>query len=273
MSIKRKLGLGMASAALGLSLVGGGTFAYFSDEATIHNSIAAGTLSFDVTNNSGSHPINFDLTNFRPGDKIKRSFKLNNTGSLAIEKTFMEFTNANVTLNGAKVNDTLRDEFLKTLTVSYFYQLNENSEWKPIMIENTSKDGEITLEDALANEFGEKIVNGFLDSKTGKINLTPKGIDAGKNGSFMMEIHFPETEVAQNQFQGLQATFDFHLDARQVMGTKQHPQAWGPNGYITGNEGQGTNNPSGVGAQDGVYKVDGSKTITDPVTRPTGFER
>ena len=31
MSIKKKLGLGVASAALGLSLIGSGTYAYFSD--------------------------------------------------------------------------------------------------------------------------------------------------------------------------------------------------------------------------------------------------
>ena len=33
MGIKQKLGLGVASAALGVALVGGGTYAYFSDTA------------------------------------------------------------------------------------------------------------------------------------------------------------------------------------------------------------------------------------------------
>ncbi|PRX64062.1 putative ribosomally synthesized peptide with SipW-like signal peptide [Bacillus sp. V-88] len=45
MSIKQKLGLGVASAALGLALVGGGTYAYFSDSVTTNNTFAAGTKS------------------------------------------------------------------------------------------------------------------------------------------------------------------------------------------------------------------------------------
>ncbi|MCU5397508.1 CalY family protein, partial [Bacillus toyonensis] len=32
MSLKKKLGVGVVSAALGLSLIGGGTYAYFSDQ-------------------------------------------------------------------------------------------------------------------------------------------------------------------------------------------------------------------------------------------------
>ena len=39
MGIKKKLGLGVASAALGLSLIGGGTFAYFNDIATASQSV------------------------------------------------------------------------------------------------------------------------------------------------------------------------------------------------------------------------------------------
>ncbi|WP_222119322.1 TasA family protein, partial [Bacillus thuringiensis] len=32
MSMKKKLGMGVITAALGLSLIGGGTYAYFSDK-------------------------------------------------------------------------------------------------------------------------------------------------------------------------------------------------------------------------------------------------
>ena len=48
MGIKKKLGLGVASAALGLSLIGGGTWAAFNDAATINNHFAAGTLDLEV---------------------------------------------------------------------------------------------------------------------------------------------------------------------------------------------------------------------------------
>ncbi|PHD39103.1 cell division protein FtsN, partial [Bacillus toyonensis] len=44
MSLKKKLGVGVVSAALGLSLIGGGTYAYFSDQVVTNNSFAVGTL-------------------------------------------------------------------------------------------------------------------------------------------------------------------------------------------------------------------------------------
>ena len=48
MSLKKKLGLGIASAVLGISLIGGGTFAYFSDTEVSNNTFAAGTLDLAV---------------------------------------------------------------------------------------------------------------------------------------------------------------------------------------------------------------------------------
>ena len=40
--------MGVASAALGLSLIGGGTFAYFSDKEVSNNTFAAGTLDLTL---------------------------------------------------------------------------------------------------------------------------------------------------------------------------------------------------------------------------------
>ena len=68
----------------------GGTFAYFSDEATIHNGFAAGTLKLEVGKYPGTQwPVNFDLSNLRPGDTVERTFDLKNVGSLAIEDTYL----------------------------------------------------------------------------------------------------------------------------------------------------------------------------------------
>ena len=89
MSLKKKLGLGAASAALGLSLIGGGTFAYFNDIATVNNQFAAGTLNLDV-NKDGESSINFDLRNLKPGDTAKRYFILANDGSLSIKDVLDE---------------------------------------------------------------------------------------------------------------------------------------------------------------------------------------
>ncbi|WP_059170868.1 TasA family protein [Bacillus sp. FJAT-27445] len=276
MSIKKKLGLGMASAALGLSLIGGGTFAYFSDEATVHNSIAAGTLKFNVGTVAG-HDFNFDLSNFRPGDSVQRAFKLTNTGSLAIEKVLMKVVDASVKkADNTAADAALTEKFLKSLTLNAFIQNYDESGYvQGPQYHITS--GTITLWDALYGDISGNILNGYYDNTQQKINLTPNGIDSdgtgnGKYDGYVIRINFPEANVAQNDLQGLKATFDFHLDARQVMGDKVHG-SWGPNGKITGNQIQGTKNLNGELQNAGVFKTDGNKTITNPVTRPNGFQR
>lgn len=48
MGIKKTLGFGVATAALGLTLIGGGTFAYFSDSVETTGTFAAGTLDLNA---------------------------------------------------------------------------------------------------------------------------------------------------------------------------------------------------------------------------------
>ena len=48
MNIKKKLTVGVMSATLGLSLVGGGTWAAFNDTATINNQFATGVLDLEL---------------------------------------------------------------------------------------------------------------------------------------------------------------------------------------------------------------------------------
>src|SRR5699024_8842928 len=85
MKIKKQLGVGVMSLALGLSLIGGGTYAYFSDTEQTNNTFAAGTL--DLT----AEPTTIiDVDNLAPGDSIVRDFELQNSGTLDIEKVFLE---------------------------------------------------------------------------------------------------------------------------------------------------------------------------------------
>lgn len=247
MSVKKKLGLGLASAALGISLIGGGTYAYFSDEAQIHNGFAAGTLNLEVGKYPGTQwPINFDLTNLRPGDTVERTFDLKNTGSLAIEDTYLDF--AKVSVSNPLNTGATEDDFLSALTVSYFYETVVNGQYVPqsILVSNP-----ITLKDAIAGNYIGKIQPNFLVGT--KLNLTPDGINAGSYGRYRIMISFPETNQSQNELQGMVAKVDFNLDARQVMGSKAH-DAQGPNGDITGNGKQGltdkTVTPNGNGLVD-----------------------
>ena len=80
MSLKKKLGMGVASAALGLSLIGGGTFAYFSDKEVSNNTFAAGTLDLTL-----DPKTLVNIENLKPGDSVKKEFLLKNTGTIAIK--------------------------------------------------------------------------------------------------------------------------------------------------------------------------------------------
>src|SRR5690625_494819 len=110
MNIKKQLGMGIMSAALGISLIGGGTFAYFSDSVTTENTFAAGTLDLSV-----DPTTIIDVDNIKPGDSMTRTFELQNNGSLDIETVYLD---TEYTVNDAENNNTedfgehIREEFL-----------------------------------------------------------------------------------------------------------------------------------------------------------------
>src|SRR5690625_6753752 len=84
MGIKKKLGMGVATAVLGIGLIGGGTFAYFSDTAEATNTFATGTLDLAV------NPTTIiELDNLKPGDWMNKTFKLENGGTLDISKVLL----------------------------------------------------------------------------------------------------------------------------------------------------------------------------------------
>jgi spore coat-associated protein N len=95
MSIKKKLGLGVASGALGLAMIGGGTWAAFNDVENLDNNFAAGTLDLGLTAGAAGVETTFNVKNLKPGDEMVRSFKLSNDGSLAIKEVWMDVTELN----------------------------------------------------------------------------------------------------------------------------------------------------------------------------------
>jgi len=81
MNIKKQMGLGIMSAALGIMLIAGGTFAFFSDSETSNNTFAAGTLDLEM-----EPTALIDLDNMKPGDSMIRDFELRNNGTLDMSK-------------------------------------------------------------------------------------------------------------------------------------------------------------------------------------------
>lgn len=97
MSFKKKIGGGVLSAALGLSFIGGGTYAYFSDQVVTNNTFTAGTLDLAL-----QPTTSLDLNQLKPGDKILKKFNLKNSGTLDIQDVVMKIDYT--------VNDSLKNK-------------------------------------------------------------------------------------------------------------------------------------------------------------------
>jgi spore coat-associated protein N len=95
--MKKILGLGMV-AILVMALVGGGTWAYFSDtETSSDNVLAAGTLDLGLGNTSGSEAGTSVTatwttpTGFKPGDTLDKTLYLKNSGTIAMTSVNVTF--------------------------------------------------------------------------------------------------------------------------------------------------------------------------------------
>jgi predicted ribosomally synthesized peptide with SipW-like signal peptide len=92
--MKKILGL-MVAALLVIMMVGGGTWAYFSDtEDSAGNTLAAGTLDLNIDGDNEA-VVTFDVSNKAPGDSGNGSNTLSNVGSLdgELDIQFSEVTN------------------------------------------------------------------------------------------------------------------------------------------------------------------------------------
>jgi spore coat-associated protein N len=119
-SIKAKLGMGVASAVLGMAMVGGGTWAAFTDEEVVKNSFVTGTLNLDVTDLS-TDGYAIKLSNIKPGDQRTYDFKLDNIGSLSINEVLLTAT-AGTHVDGSAPNEpatvgSTQEGFLKQFVI------------------------------------------------------------------------------------------------------------------------------------------------------------
>lgn len=89
MSIKKKMSMGILAGALGVSLIGGGTWAAFNDVEEVNNTFAAGTLDLVV---GEATTMDFTISNLKPGDYFTKELVLKNNGSLDINQIKLHAT-------------------------------------------------------------------------------------------------------------------------------------------------------------------------------------
>ncbi|MGG0260717.1 TasA family protein [Bacillus mycoides] len=197
MSFKKKVGVGVISAALGLSFIGGGTYAYFSDQVVTNNTFTAGTLDLAM-----QPTTSLDLNQLKPGDKILKKFNLKNSGTLAIQDVVMKI---DYTVNDDLENNQA-DDFGKHIKVQFLW------EWDPAK----SPVYETTL--AELKEQGSEIVSKkvFASKWT-----ESRGLQPGKMDWFWMKFIFEDNGNDQNMFQGDSIALKMEFQANQTEGRER----------------------------------------------------
>ncbi|SDM71931.1 spore coat-associated protein N [Fictibacillus solisalsi] len=199
MSLKKKLGLGVASAALGLSLIGGGTYAYFSDSAEASSTFAAGTLDLSVDPSTV-----VDLSNLKPGDKMFRGFELKNDGTLPIKRVFL---NTDYTVIDAK-GDNGSADFGEHIRVNFLLNIDKMDE---VVWTTTLKDLKNMDPKAVRNKF-----ESIFGDEWGTRGLVP-----GSKDMLGVEFEFVDNGKDQNVFQGDSLNLKWTFNAEQTRGQEK----------------------------------------------------
>lgn len=193
--MKRKLGLGIISAVIGISMVIGGTFAYFSDAETTNNTFATGTIDLAV---EPTEIVNLD--NLKPGDSVERLFELQNNGTLDVEKVLLE---TNYTINDANNDNT--EDFGKHIRVEFLQNLDQIKE---VVFETTLHE--------LKNMSPEAVAENALSPL-----LEEDGLKAGTSDDFIVKFEFIDDGQDQNQFQGDSLNLEWTFNALQGTGEEK----------------------------------------------------
>ncbi|NMH67630.1 hypothetical protein HF072_02350 [Bacillus sp. RO3] len=235
MTIKKKLGMGILTGVMGLSLVGGGTWAAFTDEEVAMNKFAAGTLNLQLEDKGGAVLTqSLDISNMKPGDSKDFDIFFDNIGTLGIKNVFM---------SGAKVANSFQDAPAPDGESENF----SNSEAQFL------KQFSIKVFDGAKNKvLGSMNLNEFLKGTTSKDAIkkaTEPGmglpVDADRD-KIVVTIKF-EDEGNQNKFMGDAAQFKLLFQATQQDGIHINHDGTGSNGegvveddkgYIIYNENQ-----------------------------------
>lgn len=192
MNFKAKLGSAIMAGVLGISLIGGGTYAYFSDTVTTHNTFAAGTLDLSV-----EPEVVVEVDNMKPGDRIVRDFELQNNGTLNIQTVSLDTDYTVIDAAGDNTQD-----FGEHIQVSFLY--------------NTHQMNEVVYETSLAelkNMKPEAITNKVFDEV-----LENGGLEVGESHDLVVMFEFVDNEKDQNEFQGDKIELAWTFIAEQTDG-------------------------------------------------------
>ncbi|MED4017409.1 TasA family protein [Sutcliffiella cohnii] len=197
MKLKKKLSMGLAPAALGLSLLIGGTYAYFTDTADANGTFAAGT--FDLAVNPETI---IEVDNMKPGDWMNRVFYLENNGSLDIAEVILESSYEVIDANGDNTED-----FGKHIRVNFLENVDKTGReyYNDIIFSTTLYDLQHMAPDAVEKKIDEYFGEG-------------SGLPAGTDDLMWVQFEFVDNDEDQSQFQGDSLIINWQFVAKQGEG-------------------------------------------------------
>ncbi|MGD6776941.1 TasA family protein [Sutcliffiella horikoshii] len=199
MSFTKTVSKGLLTAALGFSLIGGGTYAYFSDTVVTNNTFAVGTLDLSI-----NPETIVNLPNLKPGDQIVREFDVTNNGTLDISKILLE---TNYTVNDAQLNGASNAEDLgQHIKITILYNQANAS----VQV------AEMTLHE-LQNETPDLTA---IDNFVGG-GQRPDGLKPGETDKIIAYFEFIDNGEDQNEFQGDSLELEWKFNAHQAEGSEQ----------------------------------------------------
>ncbi|PGO78419.1 cell division protein FtsN [Bacillus cereus] len=199
MSIKKKLGMGVVTAALGLSLIGGGTYAYFSDKEVSQNTFAAGTLDLSV-----NPEVVINVDNIKPGDEMERGFQLVNKGTLAIGDVKLLTDYSVIDAKGDNGNADFGDH----IRVDFLWNLDKN---------------EVPIWSTKLSELKVSTQNGSIPDlvQKGVVDREGNGLAPGDDDTFYVMFTFVDNNAEQNVFQGDSLKLNWTFNSMQTKGEEK----------------------------------------------------
>ena len=199
MSIKKKLGMGVVTAALGLSLIGGGTYAYFSDKEVSQNTFAAGTLDLSV-----NPEVVINVDNIKPGDEMERGFQLVNKGTLAIGDVKLLTDYSVIDAKGDNGNADFGDQ----IRVDFLWNLDKN---------------EVPIWSTTLSELKVSTQNGSIPDlvQKGVVDREGNGLAPGDDDTFYVMFTFVDNNAEQNVFQGDSLKLNWTFNSMQTKGEEK----------------------------------------------------
>lgn len=193
MGFTKKVSKGLLTAALGFSLMGGGTYAYFSDTVETNNTFAAGSLDLSV-----NPETIVKIDDLKPGDEISREFTVSNEGTLDIDKVLLDTT---YTVDDANGDNT--EDFGEHIKVTILY--NQANATVEVM--------ETTLKGLSEEQPDITAIDEFVGGEKG-----PNGLEPGDTDKIIVLFEFVDNDEDQNQFQGDALQLKWKFIAEQTDG-------------------------------------------------------